>query len=48
MTPKTIKRQPCLVYSRVTGYYSNLNQWNEGKISEWKMRKTYKIKSEQI
>ncbi len=31
------------VYSRVVGYISPVNQWNEGKAEEFKMRKTFAI-----
>ena len=29
------------VYSRITGYYRPIRNWNDGKISEYKSRKTY-------
>ena len=29
------------VYSRITGYYRPVRNWNEGKVSEFKNRKTY-------
>jgi anaerobic ribonucleoside-triphosphate reductase len=35
--------RPCEVYSRVVGYIRPVNQWNEGKQSEFKDRVTYKI-----
>ena len=35
--------QPCEVYSRVVGYLSPRQRWNEGKQEEWKMRKNFKI-----
>ena len=31
------------VYSRVVGYLRPVKQWNEGKKSEYKLRKTYKV-----
>jgi ribonucleoside-triphosphate reductase (formate) len=31
------------VYSRVVGYLRPVNQWNEGKAEEFKVRKTFKI-----
>ena len=31
------------VYSRITGYYRPVQNWNEGKTEEFKMRKTYDI-----
>lgn len=32
------KRQPCVVYSRVTGYIVPTMQWNPGKTSEFESR----------
>ena len=37
------ERTKCEVYSRVVGYLRPVDQWNEGKQSEFKERKTYKI-----
>lgn len=34
-------KQKCIVYSRVVGYLSPIQQWNEGKAEEWKDRKEY-------
>ena len=31
------------IYSRITGYYRPVKNWNEGKTQEYKMRKTYVI-----
>lgn len=31
------------VYSRITGYYRPVKNWNDGKYQEYKARKTYKI-----
>ena len=31
------------IYSRVSGYYRNLEDWNEGKQKEFSRRKTYSI-----
>ena len=31
------------VYSRITGYYRPVKNWNDGKAKEFKMRKTYDI-----
>ena len=31
------------VYSRITGYYRPVQNWNDGKVEEFKMRKTYDI-----
>lgn len=33
----------CEVFSRVVGYISPVNQWNEGKTEEFKTRKTFNI-----
>ena len=40
---KEIKRQECLVYSRVTGYLTPTGQWNDAKKEEFKNRKTFKV-----
>jgi len=34
--------QPCEVYSRVCGYLRPVQQWNAGKMQEYKERKEYK------
>ncbi len=34
--------QECSVYSRVVGYLRPAENWNKGKLEEWKMRKEYK------
>ena len=31
------------VYSRITGYYRPVQNWNDGKLEEYKERKTYKV-----
>ncbi len=31
------------VYSRITGYYRPVQNWNDGKVEEFKMRKTYDV-----
>ncbi len=33
------------VYSRIVGYLRPIHQWNEGKVEEFKLRKTYKIRA---
>jgi ribonucleoside-triphosphate reductase len=33
----------CEVYSRIVGYLRPVNQWNNGKKEEFKLRKTYKL-----
>lgn len=35
--------ESCEVFSRVVGYISPVNQWNEGKTEEFKIRKTFDI-----
>ena len=35
------------VYSRITGYYRPVKNWNAGKVQEFRMRKTYDIKEDQ-
>ncbi|HEY9594875.1 MAG TPA: anaerobic ribonucleoside-triphosphate reductase, partial [Spirochaetia bacterium] len=34
---------PSEVYSRVVGYLRPVNQWNEGKVEEFKARRTFKL-----
>ena len=41
MEAKKDGRQKCEVYSRVVGYVSPVNLWNEGKQEEWKDRVCY-------
>jgi len=36
----------CEVYSRVVGYFRPIQQWNKGKLEEFKDRKEFKIKKE--
>ncbi len=36
--------EKCEVFSRITGYLRPLNNWNEGKKSEYAERKTYNVK----
>ena len=33
------------VYSRITGYYRPVQNWNDGKAQEFKQRKTYRVSS---
>ena len=37
-------KEKCEVYSRVTGYFRPVANWNRGKQEEFKERKTYKVK----
>lgn len=39
-----MKKIPCEVWSRIVGYFSQLNKWNKGKQEEYKDRLEYKIK----
>lgn len=39
------ERQKCEVYSRVMGYYRNVNSFNIGKKSEFAEREFFKIKN---
>lgn len=41
MTPIQTQRQECTVYSRVVGWITPVKNWNKGKQSEFKDRKTY-------
>jgi len=34
--------EECLVYSRIVGYITPINQWNKGKRQEYSERKTFK------
>ncbi len=43
MSPNTIQRQECTVYSRVVGWYTPVKNYNPGKASEYKDRKTFKV-----
>ena len=36
------------VYSRITGYYRPVKNWNAGKVQEFHMRKTYEVTPDQI
>jgi anaerobic ribonucleoside-triphosphate reductase len=35
-------RTKCEIYARVVGYIRPVDQWNEGKQSEWNDRVTFK------
>lgn len=37
--------RPTEVYSRITGYYRTVSNWNNGKASEFRERKSYDIRS---
>ena len=36
-------RQPCKIFSRVNGWYTSIDSWNKGKLSEWRDRKEYVV-----
>ena len=40
--------EPTEVYSRITGYYRPVQNWNDGKLQEYKARKTYRTDTEFI
>ncbi|MGC9031513.1 MAG: ribonucleoside triphosphate reductase [Minisyncoccia bacterium] len=46
--PKCTIKQPCEVYTRVVGYLRPVNQFNFGKQQEYKERKTFKIKKQEL
>jgi ribonucleoside-triphosphate reductase (formate) len=39
------QRTKCEVYSRVVGYLRPIDTWNEGKLQEFRDRKTFQPKS---
>ncbi|MBB5021526.1 anaerobic ribonucleoside-triphosphate reductase [Desulfurispira natronophila] len=39
----SIKGTPCDIYSRVVGYHSPTNHWNEGKKEEFGKRETFAV-----
>jgi len=39
--------QPVKCFSRVVGFYTDINQWNKGKQAEWKNRKEYNLPDKQ-
>lgn len=46
MKTKTLKRQPCEIFSRIVGYLRPVSQWNDGKQAEYFERKTYCLKKD--
>ena len=36
------------IYSRITGYYRPVKNWNDGKLEEYKHRKTYDLKNSHL
>lgn len=43
--PKCVIDQKCEVYSRIVGYIRPVEQWNEGKVTEFGDRKTFSLGS---
>ena len=43
MSPVHLKRQECIIYSRVVGWLTPTRNWNPGKQSEYVERKTYEV-----
>ncbi len=46
MSPIQKPRQECIVYSRVVGWLTPVRNYNPGKASEYKDRKTFKVNVE--
>ena len=43
MSPIQTSRQECIVYSRVVGWITPVQNFNPGKTSEYADRKTYQV-----
>lgn len=43
-----MKKVPVEVYSRCVGYYRPVNLWNPGKQQEFRERKEYKLREEDL
>ncbi|MBT4723225.1 hypothetical protein HN958_04310 [Candidatus Falkowbacteria bacterium] len=43
MASQKLERTKCEVYSRVVGYLSPINRWNNGKKAEFDDRTNYKV-----
>lgn len=41
---QNVKGTPCEVFSRIVGYLRPVQNWNDGKKQEFKLRKMYQIK----
>lgn len=48
MSPKIIKRQECIIYSRVVGWITPTKNWNKGKKAEFVDRKEFNINEKNI
>jgi len=35
------RKIPCAIFSRVTGYITEVNRWNEGKVAEFSERQEF-------
>lgn len=46
MTEIELKRQECVVYSRVVGYFAPVKNWNKAKKSEFNDREEFVINEE--
>jgi anaerobic ribonucleoside-triphosphate reductase len=44
MSPIVVKRQPCEVFSRVSGYYRPIKNYNDAKAQEYEDRVKFKPK----
>ena len=40
--------KPCEVWSRITGYYRPIQNWNDGKVQEFKDRRVYNVGSSKL
>lgn len=47
-TMAQLKRQDCIIYSRIVGWYSPVQNWNKGKKSEFGDRKTYQVEDKDL
>lgn len=43
-----MRKVPTEVYSRCVGYYRPVSQWNPGKQQEFRERKEYKLREEDL
>jgi ribonucleoside-triphosphate reductase len=44
----SVCQQETEIYSRVVGYLRPVKQWNDGKLAEFGMRKTFKITKDRV
>jgi len=45
MAPTKVERQPCEVYSRISGYMRPVSNWNDAKKAEFHTRKKFILSS---